>query len=294
MAVIELICKHSDIAWHILAGNHDIASYDAPTAIAPLAVLPNVSIYEKPDIASIGGRIWRMIPYTGPDCSSAIKAAFEHKSDIISSVHAVHYAYTGTGPKRPDMFSRTFIPDNALQHHAAWFFGHEHGSAHEYKHLGSFFKSVGSFCDFDFGSGSDIYHDAAIIETGDPGFSHMMERIQGPVFTTESSRSLVPMTLTQRCLFELRAGATPLYMRVSPDEVDEIEMLKRARIVKDYAVHVAENVTKVNGITIAQTVLGGPIGSYAQAVAQELDDSSYGPEDQAEIWDLCSRMMRMK
>lgn len=290
MAVIELICKHDDVMWHIMAGNHDIASYDSPTAIAPLATLPNVRIYEKPTITLIGEKVWQMIPYTGPECATAIKQALEDPV-LARNVFCVHYAYTGKGPQRPDTFSCAFIPEETIKNSATWLFGHEHGSAHATVHRTSSFRSLGSFCDFDFGSGCSIYHRCAIYDTEDRFSISALERIWGPTFADMSDTPFENST----CINELAKGATPLYLRVSPASAEQAEMLKRARIIADYTVHTPSTTPVTLGdASAAQVILGGPEGSYTQAVAQELDESSYGPEDQAEIWDLCSRMMRMK
>lgn len=126
-AALDMIAA-TKVEWHIIAGNHDIASYDAPSALAPMNHAGNVRIYDKAQFATINGRQWLMVPYSGPDALEALKV-LETIPDYVSMLVAVHYGLVDSKP-RADCISvnqvRQITEGNRKP--VRMYFGHEHDS----------------------------------------------------------------------------------------------------------------------------------------------------------------------
>jgi DNA repair exonuclease SbcCD nuclease subunit len=127
-ASLDMIAA-TGVEWHIIAGNHDIASYDAPSALAPMNHAGNVCICDTAQFAQIRGERWLMVPYSGPNAMEALKVLEQLSAQGRCNL-AVHYGFVDTSP-RPDcvtaadmskligMFNRGTVKA---------FFGHEHDS----------------------------------------------------------------------------------------------------------------------------------------------------------------------
>ena len=291
-AVIRLLKRHP-VKWHILAGNHDIASYDAPTALAPLGHIENVTVYEKPTLVEIDGKTFMMVPYTGPSCEQAIAAGkaildepgrLDGLSDATKEsllYWCVHYGYGLNPHGRPDMFTEGYTPYQGIAQR--WFFGHEHGSAAFNYSKGSLYRSLGSFCDFDFGEGSSVPHHAFLL--ADNNKSRQLDP-RGPVFK-KMEESLSAQALADRVLAEhdYWHEFNALYIRVNYKLAETAEKLKRAGLVTDYVILPEAVAVSQSNIESAEQQ------SCWESIAAEFSETDI-PEELAEkVYALCDKVI---
>lgn len=284
-AVIELIKRHP-VEWHILAGNHDIASYDAPTAISPLAHLANVHIYEKPTAAMLGGALWSMVPYTGPSCEDAILAAREELGQRFPRFWVCHYGLVfNAAVPRSDLFQISYdeiTPGGPFQ---SWFFGHEHGSlARKFRDWRSY-RSVGSFCDYDFGSGCEILHSSLVIDTQASDVSCCTHfRTPVPMFA-DLSKMENDLYFDDGIFWRL-GHASAIYARVRPEQAERADFFRRAGLLRDFAIRPQDTPEVVKeAVPTAE-------GSYLDCVMDELTADNLEPEQLAAVWTLCDQFMQ--
>lgn len=127
-AALDMIAA-TKVEWHIIAGNHDIASYEAPSALAPMNHAGNICTYDTAQFAQIDGQRWLMVPYSGPNALEALKVL--EKLSVYSSCNlAVHYGFV-SAPSRPDCVVPGDMSKLVGMHNRGTvkaFFGHEHDS----------------------------------------------------------------------------------------------------------------------------------------------------------------------
>lgn len=285
-AVIELIKRHP-VEWHILAGNHDIASYDAPTAISPLKHLANVHVYEKPTAVVIGDVLWSMVPYTGPSCEDAVRVAHEELGQRSPRFWACHYGLVNNAAvPRTDLFQLSYdkiAPGGPFQ---SWFFGHEHGSLA--RKFGDWrnYRSLGSFCDYDFGSGCEIPHSSLVVDTQAAAVSCCSPfRTPIPMF---ADLTTMPNDLyfDDDVFFWRLEYASALYARVRPEHAERADFFRRAGILRDFAVLPAD------AIATPHTADTQEESSYMECIADELTNNNLEPEQLAAVWELCDQFMQ--
>lgn len=282
-ACIRMI-QRTGVPWHIMAGNHDIASYDAPTAIAPLGHVPGISVYEKPELVMLGGIPWCFLPYTGPDAKAALDramVAWTEKSVLgwdyflsLPKVFCCHYGYTGGADGRADLFDPRWAQ---WAGRSLWLFGHEHGSS-ESNGFGTHLRSLGSFADYDFGDGCRISHYSMVVDTEVLGSSFTVSN-SGPVFTRQTGREAV-RSLFSRSLYN-PGDPQAIYLRVSPGQEAEAEKYKAAGLIRDYAVHHGDP---------GASESGGPpredLGYEARIAREVYETGTIGEEDQEAVYEL--------
>lgn len=281
-AVIELIKRHP-VEWHILAGNHDIASYDAPTAIAPLVHLANVHVYERPTVVKLGEVLWAMVPYVGPSCAEAIERMYAELNGRHPRFWVCHYGFVDKSEvPRTDLFDLKY--DKLSRDFQAWFFGHEHGSrASRWQNWRSY-RSLGSFCDYDFGSGCTTKHASCVLDTHAPDAVATYALVTPtPVFLdftkckdSEEFRTLLDSIIRR---------ASAVYGRVRPEQVEQAEFYKRAGMMRDIIVLP----TAIEALQVAETDASG---TFMDCVAEEITSAELEPEGIATLWSLCDRYMR--
>ena len=94
------LLRKFDVQWHILAGNHDIRAFGAPSAIKPLGHLSNVKVYEEPTTVTIGRRLWAMVPFTSRTAKESI--AWVRNQPVVRFA-CLHYGLVNRAqPDRPD------------------------------------------------------------------------------------------------------------------------------------------------------------------------------------------------
>ena len=290
-AVIKLLKKHP-VTWHILAGNHDIASYDAPTALAPLGHIENVNVYEKPTLVKIKDLNFMMVPYTGPYCQKAIESAtllvdeLVERGEIVENkgiqlFWCVHYGYGLNPHGRPDMFTEDYTPHKNIPQR--WFFGHEHGSRSFNYTLGSLYRSLGSFCDFDFGEGCSVSHVSVVLSTKQR-FTAIELPPYGPLFWNAEEENEADLISRVFALLEA-PHINALYIRVSSKVAHVAEKLKQAKLITDYAIlPEALRLPEAREESVEQT-------SCWESIAVEFAESDIPEEIAEKVYALCDRVI---
>ncbi|TXH42792.1 MAG: hypothetical protein E6Q97_35210 [Desulfurellales bacterium] len=124
--------RATGVPWHILAGNHDLASHDAPSALAPMNHVEGVYIYEKASIGLVDGLPWAMCPYTGPSAEDALQELLEAIKGHPTPVQhgAVHYGLVDSRltELRTDLVTKDSMQRIFENQYTYLFFGHEHNS----------------------------------------------------------------------------------------------------------------------------------------------------------------------
>lgn len=137
-----------DTEWHVLAGNHDIGSFSAPSAVAPLRHVKKFYVYEKIETVQFEFGTVCMIPYNELGALESFKTASAHNADI----QVAHFALCG-GPASFDYANSndmlSLFRTNPL------FCGHEHLADHHGPHM-----NIGSMSGLNFGAdtGTHKYH----------------------------------------------------------------------------------------------------------------------------------------
>ena len=250
-AAMELI-KSSGLRWHIIAGNHDRAGFNAPCSISPLGELPNVWTYEKVARTEICGIPFVMVPYIGSDSAVALSQA-QKRIDEIGSTDTIipcHYGFVEY-PSRSDHAKRS---DLVSYKNTTYLFGHEHCSRTELDILNSNGRkaraiSVGSFAGVSFHDSADSYR------------SFIISKKSGRICTAEFHNRHAPIFVTAddaRTVLEFRHSnpEAPLYVR----GVRGVENAAREVCAAGYTEHLRktgnlENLRKELNVTVDSDVL---------------------------------------
>lgn len=297
-ASIRMI-QNTGVPWHILRGNHDIASYEAPSAIAPLGHVPGVTIYERPTLANIDGFLVGMVPYMGPDAAAEIDKACQelfsrhhpywsstqmareiaqhwaHDEDLSHQIDfmAVHYGFV-RNPSRSDhapVLSIFWQYPRDIQ----WFYGHEHTSSHvDHRQV-----SIGSYGNVTFGDCMEgnlpTVHESAIYCS-----PSKILRVGngGPALIDFAQWDLVyPWADMVRWLLErLRGAPEPpsIYVRVQKQHVGLAEMLVACKLVTGYLI--APAVPREETVDMSNPP--PPADTYMDCVDAELGEDGKSPE----------------
>lgn len=255
-AVLDIairMIQETGVPWYIIAGNHDIASYDAPSAIAPLGHVDGIHTYDRPELVTIGMRQWAMVPYTGPSADLALRAA----SGVLSgaSCAAVHYGLVYDRPSRPDLISRDrWLAAIGKGSHTFGFFGHEHTSRALYTHG----RSLGAFTQSNFtdaGGGCPV----VAIVTDSTTSARSIYDAPGPRFLDMTSApSLDVPTLLSRTAYAL---GQPLYIMVHARHIAAAQALLDAGVIQGYKIQPAYSAAGTDGVgsVVASTMGVSPM-----------------------------------
>lgn len=224
-AVIDLamqMIKQTKVPWYILAGNHDIGTLGAPTAIRPLSHLPNVTIFEEPEQFKLLEFDCVAVPYCSLSAQDALAKVPRMAS--IPDLVFLHYGLAASWTHGPDYCDTK----NLGRKH---FHGHEHtGYSTNYGRD----INVGSFCELRFGNECDPISNYIASNTikfaqniSGPG------RYVGPIFLTEDNSHYSMQDILH--LAEVKRAAS-VYLRVGPDRVTFAQDLKALGVIQDYAV----------------------------------------------------------
>lgn len=227
-AAIRMI-KESGVEWHIIAGNHDIASYDAPTAVAPLGHVEGVHVYERPTQVTVEGSKWAMVPYTGPKAADALAAAAPVFDKAVYA--AVHYGFTYGPPDRPDLIGADQWANLVRQSRAAsyGYFGHEHSSRTRSGHG----ISLGAYTSSNF-SDLDYVPLVAIVEDD----SSITYRTCGPRFLSVAGEGLqldLPRLVNSVWSRQHTLGF-PTYLYIDEDQESAARVLLDAGIIQGFKI----------------------------------------------------------
>lgn len=200
-AAMKLI-QSTQAEWHILAGNHDIASFDAPSAVRPLAQLSNVHVYETPTVINVDGVRCGLVPYCSLDANSAMPN--------YNGVNAVlaHYGLGNAQHQGPDYVSDAWQRDHK---NVMLYCGHEHSCYYSSMRL-----NVGSMCQNNFDSDGHKGRPAGVVVNG------QIQRYIGPVFCDYGKGISDVMKLTH------------VYARVKPEDRIPAEREKKLGVLTDY------------------------------------------------------------
>jgi len=226
--------KETGLPWHIIAGNHDIASYDAPSAIAPLGHVDGIHVYEKPTLVNIDGHQWAMVPYMGPNAVEALTKALP----ILQQANyaAVHYGLVyGPGSRTDlidkDQWSALCKHGDRLQVPPFGFFGHEHNS----RVAGVNYRSVGAYTQSNF---SDAHGAPSVVSItsvySDHRFFDSNYAVVGPRFYNLCHEQV--LNLRTLALYGSRVFNDPIYIMVGVHQVAEAQSLLDAGIIQGYKV----------------------------------------------------------
>ncbi len=245
-AAMELI-KSSGVRWHIVAGNHDRAGFNAPCSVSPLGELPNVWTYEKVSRTEICGIPFVMVPYTGSESSAALAQAMK-LVDAIGATNialACHYGLVDN-PSRSDHVKRS---DLVSYKNTTYFFGHEHCSRTELDILNSNGRkakaiSVGSFGGVNFHDSTSDYRSCIVRKSGSSIKASQYPNNHAPIFITAH---------TMDGIREVRNGHSlaPLYVR----SASEIEGSVAEKSVELGITAFTVQISKTSGIEKLRTEL---------------------------------------
>ncbi len=279
-AVIDLamqMIKQTRVPWYILAGNHDIGTLGAPTAIRPLSHLPNVTIFEEPTRFGLFGKECLAIPYCSLSAKEAVNRAVE--TGGVPALTFLHYGLANDDHSGPDYIDLKPVGCYA-------FHGHEHtGYTDPYQKA----VNVGSFCELRFGGDYlGVLSTWTVTINGTHPMSQMGYRT-GPLFITEGSDHY-PMESLLEVIEKSRA--TSVYLRVGPDRVTFAQELKALGVIQDYAVlrQTREGSVEQYAADFEKT---DPLTAIAQTIVDRLEVGSIGEDQAVRIMGLAKRELQL-
>ena len=286
-AVIDLamqMIKQAKVPWYILAGNHDISTLGAPTAIRPLGHLPNVTIFEEPAAFKLLGFDCVAIPYCSLSAEDAL--AKVHRMSSIPDLVFLHYGLETVGHVGPDYCNTK----NLGRKH---FHGHEHlGYTRNYDRD----INVGSFCELRFGNECSPLSNYTV-QIGMRMTAHMVNnetvarpgQYTGPVFITEGTEHLPLKELLK--IIE-QSKATSVYLRVGPERVTFAQELKALGVIQDYAVLRQTAVGSVEQYA-ADFEKTDPLTAIAQTIVDRLEVGAMDEDQAVRIMGLAKRELQL-
>ena len=280
-AVIDLAMQmitQTKVPWYILAGNHDISTLGAPTAIRPLSHLTNVTIFEEPAQFKLFGFDCVAIPY----CSLSAQDALERtpESGSIPDLVFLHYGLAASWTHGPDYCDTK----NFGRKH---FHGHEHTgySANYGRDI-----NVGSFCELRFGNDCDPISYYVVSNTvkfaqnlSNPG------RYTGPIFITEG---INPYSMQDILNLAESRKATSVYLRVGPERVTFAQELKALGVIQDYAVLRQTAIGSVEQYA-ADFEKTDPLTAIAQTIVDRLEVGAMDEDQAVRIMGLAKRELQL-
>jgi hypothetical protein len=219
-AVLDLamrMIRKTEVPWYILAGNHDISTIGAPTAIRPLSHLPNVRIFEEPEFFELHGKKCLAVPYCSLSAKDAVNRAFTLDKTTLPDYAFLHYGLAFESHMGPDYIDLGIARDRPMMMCLA-FHGHDHCGYWDEDNLN---VNVGSFAELRFGE-LELTDSCYLLYTEEPE-RNSRQRIKpiGPMFLDDNSIDI------NRLLFLIaNSKATSVYLRVKPDRVSFAQELK--------------------------------------------------------------------
>ena len=283
-AAFELIAS-SKVPWYILAGNHDISTLGSPSAIRPLATLPNVTVFEQPALFHIGSMSCIAVPYCSLDGKQAVQQAKELLNGKRVTSAFLHYGLATATNKGPDYVLFDYAD--------SCYYGHEHtGYASRSTSLASHIN-VGAFTDFRFSPDGSLRsnHYGGLMVNWSTSFT--IERLIGPLFVHELPQN--PYTVQSLCKVIARYKGTSVYIKVSPDRQTFASKLKDLGIVQDYAVRQVSELATTEEADIDQVVFErqDPLTNIAQVIADRLEVGALAEDEAVHLVKLAKRELSL-
>lgn len=242
------------VEWWIIAGNHDLQAFDAPSAVTPFRHYPGFHIFEEITLTQVGHLPFVMVPYTRLSAKSSFMRAFQLSEDLklptgatgTSSVIAAHYGI-GDHEDREDYVKASWLVDMA-QRNQRIFCGHEHQPSAALGKGASGLSEVVGLGSLNHTSFGDRHKPMAQILR--PARGRLLQEMIGPRFI----RGLPAFHRSNRSFSELDHS---LYAEVHPEDVDRAELYKRAGFITDYRIRVPEVLGAMteNGLIPVEEVL---------------------------------------
>jgi predicted phosphodiesterase len=282
-AVIDLamqMIRQTNVPWYILAGNHDVGTLGAPTAIRPLGHLPKVTIFEEPAMFMIGTLDCMAIPYCSLSAKEAVNKAME--TGGVPAMFFAHYGLANDGHSGPDYIDLRPVGCYA-------FHGHEHTGYTDENQLST---NVGSFCELRFGSTElygDTYSNWIVNIKPSPGQSSNIGDHTGPIFLTEGATPYSMQDILQ--ITEARQ-ATSVYLRVGPERVTFAQELKSLGVIQDYAVLRQTAVGSVEQYA-ADFEKTDPLTAIAQVIVDRLEVGAMDEDKAVRIMGLAKKELQL-
>lgn len=284
-AVLDLamrMIRKTEVPWYILAGNHDISTIGAPTAIRPLSHLPNVRIFEEPEFFELHGKKCLAVPYCSLSAKDAVNRAFTLDKTTLPDYAFLHYGLAFESHMGPDYIDLGIARDRPMMSCLS-FHGHDHCGYWDEDGLN---LNVGSFAELRFGE-LELTDSCYTLYTDQKPAGLQRTRPIGPVFLDDSSfnvESLLFLTTNSK--------ATSVYLRVKPDRVSFAQELKSLGFIQDYAV---QRQTKAGPVEqyAADFEKVDPLTTIAQVIVDRLEVGNMEEEQAIRVLNLAKKELQL-
>lgn len=232
-ACIQMM-RASGLRWHLLRGNHDAGAFGVASALAPLAHIEGIHVYEDPEQVELGGMRVAMIPYISHSTLEALEMslyAIQGTDKIV-----MHYGVVDTAT-RPDQITERdifrFLAKRGVSANQLVISGHEHGARSVIRHRPySRSHAIGSYADLDW-SAVNFSNAAALVVSFNGGASRFNSlRVKGPAFQK------VPdgQTLQELLVRALNSQGTGLYLDGTEKSAPLLSVLRELNLIQGYRV----------------------------------------------------------
>jgi len=285
--------KASGLRWHLLRGNHDAGAFGVASALAPMAHIEGIHVYEEPEQVEIGGTRVAMVPYVSHSVLEALEmslAAIQGADKIV-----MHYGVVENAT-RPDQITERDIlrfldrrgvrtnPDVLGQMIIS---GHEHGSRTVIRHRpDSLVRAIGSYADLDW-SAVGFSNAAALVIEYDGSTRFRSLRVKGPAFQRVPDGSTIQDLLVRA----LNSQGTGLYLDGSDKVATMLSALREVGLIQGY---------RVQGVAIEseseRQVSEEGFASAEEVIAEVLERSGadLAEESTQRVWAQCLDHIREK
>ncbi len=234
--------KASGLRWHLLRGNHDAGAFGVPSALAPLAHIEGIHVYEDPEQVELGGMRVAMIPYISHSTLEALEMALYAIQGVDKIV--MHYGVVDTAT-RPDQVTERdifrFLAKRGVRANQdvpsqLVISGHEHGARSVIRHRPySQSRAIGSYADLDW-SAVNFSNAAALVVGFNDGVPlpsrYYSLRVKGPAFQKVPDGSTIQELLV-RALNSQGAG---LYLDGTEKSAPLLSVLRELNLIQGYRV----------------------------------------------------------
>lgn len=273
-AAIRMI-QRTRVEWHILRGNHDMAGFDSPSALAPLAHIDDVTTYEKITHAQIDGVHHVMVPYvshSAHEAFTAARAALDampvspwEDADFIHLVSHYHVALNDSGILRSDSttlatLDQMFKPVLGAMYRSIS--GHEHGNRYQthtaHTGLGSFGNHSFADCGPSLAVIAEHFPPSQFVALG--GIPRRNE-VRFVDLTTWRNHYMAILSVV------LGAQTSRMFVRCTPEQAPVCEALKSVGIIQNYKVHFEPTISEPLPEASASQSLN-PVDAIARALSK--------------------------
>jgi len=304
-AAIQLMLRHP-VAWHIMAGNHDLAAFGTPSGLAPLRYIPGICVYEQPTQLLLCGRRVTLIPYV----AHSVLEALELSKGVLdgASLVVMHYGVVAN-PSRPDQISlpqiRSWWAEVMGQSSRDRFFhwigsqsvkilsGHEHGerTVAEFSMQNSnMAMGLGSFADLDWSAVRFPWPHAVLMNMDTWDVTPM--KVHGPVFCvvgTEEPTWDPKEHIHERMLLRdaINSRGHGMYISGEPEHQELLGVLKVMGLIQGFRLSPSDDLEVCAGPGMSTDPVG--FQDLEEAIAEVLvsQGADLADEKIQRIWSEC-------